>query len=318
MTFSLSFSLIIPSRNESHDIAETLDCCLAITYPHKEIIVVDDSSDETPDIVRSYADRGVQLIHRVHNHNGCCGARNVGMQVATGDIIVIINADVRPGADFLDKLIAHYEQGADLVVCRSYVRNNNELFGRYIYARGMVGREKGREPYWSEGFSCRRSAAEAVGYIPGDFPVPFCRDNLLGKNLMSANFTKHLDMDIYVEHDSPKTLREFWGNQVWRATFAASYLYHFENKSLFYITVRELAKSARMLALTLIIVPILYRSWRMVKYTEGWRTFFALVYVAYVADMARLRGTFKGLSRLRAAVQVAQSQEMSLPRYQNG
>ncbi len=43
----LSFSLIIPTKNEALDIAGTLEACLAIDYPHKEVIVVDDSSDDT-------------------------------------------------------------------------------------------------------------------------------------------------------------------------------------------------------------------------------------------------------------------------------
>ena len=59
-----SFSFVIPTRNEAEDIRRTLERCLAVDYPHKEILVVDDSTDETPRIVSEYADRGVRLIHR--------------------------------------------------------------------------------------------------------------------------------------------------------------------------------------------------------------------------------------------------------------
>jgi uncharacterized protein (DUF2126 family) len=72
-------SIVIPARNEVRDIAATLDTILAIDYEPKEILVVDDSTDETPDIVVRYAGRGVRLIHREQNRNGCCGARNLGM-----------------------------------------------------------------------------------------------------------------------------------------------------------------------------------------------------------------------------------------------
>ena len=44
----LSFSLIIPTMNEAQDIAATIQACLALTHLHKEIIVVEDSTDETP------------------------------------------------------------------------------------------------------------------------------------------------------------------------------------------------------------------------------------------------------------------------------
>ena len=102
----LSFSLIIPTKNEALDIAGTLEACLAIDYPHKEVIVVDDSSDDTPEIAAGYADRGVRVIHRERNENACCGARNLGMQRATGDVVVVINGDARPSADFLERLVS--------------------------------------------------------------------------------------------------------------------------------------------------------------------------------------------------------------------
>ena len=81
-----SFSLIIPTRNEAEDIRHTLERCLALDYDRKEIIVVDDSSDETPRIVSEYAARGVRLIHREENVDGCCGARNAGMRAAPGSV----------------------------------------------------------------------------------------------------------------------------------------------------------------------------------------------------------------------------------------
>lgn len=98
-------SIIMPSRNEEVDIKRTLDACLAIDYEPKEIIVVDDSIDQTPQIVESYADRGVHLVHREQNRNGCCGARNLGMQMAKGEILAILNADDVPRRDFLKRLL---------------------------------------------------------------------------------------------------------------------------------------------------------------------------------------------------------------------
>ena len=133
----LSFSLIIPTRNEAQDIAGTIEACLAIDHPQKEIIVVDDSTDETPQIAGRYADRGVTVIHRERNENACCGARNLGMQRATGDVIVVINGDARPSPDFLNRLIPHYEQGADLVVVCSRAKNHDQISGRYIWGGEM-------------------------------------------------------------------------------------------------------------------------------------------------------------------------------------
>jgi glycosyltransferase involved in cell wall biosynthesis len=51
----MRFSIIIPTYNEERDIAATLEALLGLDYPDREIIVVDDSSDRTPEIVGGYA-----------------------------------------------------------------------------------------------------------------------------------------------------------------------------------------------------------------------------------------------------------------------
>lgn len=295
---SLSFSMIIPSKNEANDIGKTLEACLAVDYPHKEIIVVDDSTDETPNIVRQYAAQGVKLIHRDYNANGCCGARNLGMQTAQGDIIVIINADARPSPDFIRRLIPHYEQGADWVVVRSKAQNKDNLFGRYIYASELAASERPYTRWWSEGFSCRRSAAEAVGYIPGDFPVPFCRDFMFGIKLQEAGYVKHQDLDIVMEHVCPSSLQEYWGIQVHRGAHHAPLAYYFRNVPYRLLLPFELLRAIRILLGDILVFPLAYRALRYARHT-GWRHFPHLLLVAYIRDFGQILGSFKGLGRLR-------------------
>lgn len=295
-------SIVIPTRNEAKDIAETLEACLAIDYEPKEIIVVDDSTDETPEIVSRYADRGVQLIHREQNRNGCCGARNLGMQMAKGEIVVLMNADNRPRPDFLRRILVHYQNGADFVLVRSTVLNRDNMWAQYIHASGMVHFHDHPNQAWSEGFSCRRTVAEAVGYLPGDFPIPFCRDNLLGANLEQAGFRKVFDLTIPMEHISPDTFRDYWHNQVWRGSFSAPYAYYFHGLPVPLIALREMLKAARCVFLDLLLLPALWRSYRCSRYTpRGWRSIPSLFVVGLVHDAAIIVGNFKGLWRLLRA-----------------
>ena len=296
----LSFSLIIPTKNEAQDIAGTIEACLAIDHPQKEIIVVDDSTDETPQIAERYADRGVTVIHRERNENACCGARNLGMQRATGDVIVVINGDARPSPDFLERLIPHYEQGADLVVVRSRVKNRDQLWGRYIYGGEMVASERWYDRLWSEGYSCRREAAQAVGYIPGDFPVPFCRDNTFTPKLLEAGFVKHQDLDIEMEHLCPVSLAEYWGVQVHRGAHHAPSAYYFRNMSLARLIAFEVVRALRVLIRDLLIVPVAYRAFRRARHC-GWRYFPQLTFAGYVEDIGLVVGNFKGFGRLLKA-----------------
>ena len=299
-------SIIIPARNEAEDIARTLDSCLAIDYEPKEIIVVDDSTDDTPTIVASYADRGVRLIHRENNRNGCCGARNLGMQEAKGEIIVLLNADNLPRPNFLHVLLPHYRNGADYVIVRSIVLNQSNLWGKFTLATGLAWMSKDPAIEWSEGFSCRKSAAEKVGYIPGNFPVPFCRDYMFGIALNQAGFNKHVDLSIPMEHIVPGTFSSYWQNQVWRGTFSAPHAYYFWKISLMKIWVREILKTIRAALKYLLLLPAIWRIVQILKFApNGWRDMAGFVFAGLVQDIAIRVGNFKGVIRIVRICKVA-------------
>src|SRR6478609_8642752 len=109
----MTFSIIIPSYNEGEDIRLSIESALAQTVKPLEILVVDDSADNTPAIIREYESRGVRLVPG--ERTGCCGARNLGMRQAKGDVVVLLNGDVRLPEDFLERLQPHYDAGADYV-----------------------------------------------------------------------------------------------------------------------------------------------------------------------------------------------------------
>jgi len=292
-------SIVIPSRNEEEDIAITLDCILAIDYPNKEIIVVDDSSDETPAIVRGYANRGVRLEHRDINSNGCCGARNHGMKHSKGEILVIMNADVRPGKDFLNRIIPHYENGADYLVVRSKAMNYNNIWGKLVASKENQNVQFWDKNEWSEGFSCRREVAEKVGYIPGDFPIKFCRDWMFGANLNKAGYKKHVDITIEINHLVPERLSAFWHERIWRGGFSAPSYFYFRQRNLLIITMREVLKSIRSLFILLLIFPKLYEAIKLSKFSSnGFHDIGTLYLATCVETMALTVGNYKGLLKL--------------------
>jgi glycosyltransferase involved in cell wall biosynthesis len=95
-------SVSLPVHNEAASIAETLDRVLASDYPREklQVVVVSDASmDGTDDIVRSYADRGVELL-RLPTRSGKTAAENAGRQRLRGAIVINTDASVRihPGA----------------------------------------------------------------------------------------------------------------------------------------------------------------------------------------------------------------------------
>src|SRR3990167_3723398 len=131
----MKFSIVVPTYNEENDIGITLEALATLDYPDYEVFMVDDSTDSTPDIIQRYKDRGIQLIKP--GGGGRCEARNIGIKAATGEVVVILNADVQLPKDFLQKIKKHYDAGMDLVSVSAKALNDDHLFARYVDCTGL-------------------------------------------------------------------------------------------------------------------------------------------------------------------------------------
>ena len=85
-------SIIIPAYNSERWIRATLESALAQTWPHTEIIVINDgSTDSTAEILKTYEARGVKV--KSEPNQGPCTARNAGMRMARGDYFQFLDHD---------------------------------------------------------------------------------------------------------------------------------------------------------------------------------------------------------------------------------
>jgi glycosyltransferase involved in cell wall biosynthesis len=117
----LTYSIILPAYNEGVRIAGTLEKILAYCKKRgwdAEVLVVNDgSTDNTCEIVRSYAARNptLRLINNPGNRGKGYSVRN-GMVRAHGDILLFSDADLSSPIEEADKLFAAIEDGADIAI----------------------------------------------------------------------------------------------------------------------------------------------------------------------------------------------------------
>lgn len=86
-------SVVIPTYNRAGTIRTAIDSVLAQTYPHTEIIVVDDgSTDETYQLLKTYQQER-KIIYLTQGNSGPAAARNHGIKMAHGEFVAFLDAD---------------------------------------------------------------------------------------------------------------------------------------------------------------------------------------------------------------------------------
>ena len=134
-------SVIIPVYNIQQHLRECLDSVLGQSYPHLQVICVDDgSTDESPAILAQYAqkDNRVQVIRQQNAGPGA--ARNTGLEAATGEYVIFLDSDDWFEPDFLEKMVdTAVREGADVAICRAVEFDTNS--GRELPSEWMMKKQ---------------------------------------------------------------------------------------------------------------------------------------------------------------------------------
>src|SRR5450631_2956659 len=115
-----SLSIVVPFFNEGEMVASTV---AALARPDAEFIFVDDgSTDGTSERLFEAASRWPNIRVIVHEQNqGASGALLTGLYAATGDSIIVLDADLSYGPEHIDTLSAALQsQYAAIAVASPY------------------------------------------------------------------------------------------------------------------------------------------------------------------------------------------------------
>lgn len=122
-------SVIVPAYNAARYVEDAVDSVLRQSYPHVEVIVVDDgSTDETPDVLARLMlrDPRVSVVHQ--ENRGLPGARNTGLARAAGEFLVFLDADDLLVSDKVERQLVYLLARPDVdLVYSDYVMASEDL-----------------------------------------------------------------------------------------------------------------------------------------------------------------------------------------------
>lgn len=216
-----TFSVILPTFNRVEIVEETLRRLLRCDYPDAgfEIIVADNSSDETPQMVERVARSArarVELLRSEHRLPAV--KRNEALRAASGDFVLFINDDLWVRPDFLRQhLHTHQSHDAPVAVLGKVEQSPTmpttpfiKWYQPFAYHE-LEGREGQALPYrysWSMNLSLPRTEMLQRNLVfHEDWSEIGHEDVELGYRWTSAGYALVYNPRAWGEHYHPHTLR---------------------------------------------------------------------------------------------------------------
>ena len=170
----MNISIIIPNYNGEKILTKNLPHVLsAVKAYHKgkaEIIIPNDpSTDKSKEVIASFIEtlEGTEIVGKTVDNtkkeeSGFSKNVNRGVALSTGEVLILLNNDVRPHKDFLEPLLSHFEDEKVFAVgCmdESIEEGKTVLRGRGVgyWYRGFVFHKAGEldktNTFWVSGGS---------------------------------------------------------------------------------------------------------------------------------------------------------------------
>lgn len=191
-------SIIIPSYNTEHTLASCLDAVYDSRYNSFEVIVVDDgSTDGSVNIAKKYPCKIVQI----QKNKGLSHARNTGVQHASYEILVFIDADVVIKENTLSTIVGFFNDQKDVsgVVglldeqcpCKNFLSQYKNLYMNYVF--------NSLDSQVNFLYGSLHALRKKV-FQPYDESLPYAEDTELGQRLASQGEKIILIKEMTVTH----------------------------------------------------------------------------------------------------------------------
>lgn len=214
----MDISIVIPNFNGKGLLEKNLPLLIKAKENKsnciKEVIVVDDaSSDSSVEFLRINYGSNVKLI--VHRKNrGFASGVNTGARTATGELICLINTDVRVSKDFLEKVSEDFKDKKVFAVSlheEGYGPAKGKFVDGFIVHEPIVEQNKILESFWASGGSAvfRRDTWMDLKGMDEKVMSPFYWEDIdLSYRAQKRGYTVLWDYRCKVVHEHESTMKK--------------------------------------------------------------------------------------------------------------
>jgi glycosyltransferase involved in cell wall biosynthesis len=206
-------SVIVPVHNGGDLFRRCLAALQETLYESWECIVVEDGS--TDDTVETAYAHGVRLITGLKRRLGPAQARNIGAQVAQGEIIFFVDADVLVEPGTVGHVAATLQADPSLAACfgsyddapfaSNFLSQYRNLLHHFMHQQGKID----ASTFWSGCGAIRRDVFLAIGgFNENLYERPSIEDIELGYRLQAAGHRVQLEKLLQVKHMKRWTPRQ--------------------------------------------------------------------------------------------------------------
>lgn len=198
-----SLSIIIPVLNGGDNFRQCLHSLAAVVSRVQEIIVVDDGGTDDS---RLLAEQFGATVIKFATAGGPARARNRGAQIAQGDILLFIDADVTLTVDTIDQTIAIFRDRPHVAAiigsyddapgAANFLSQYKNLFHHYTHQAGC----EDALTFWGACGAMRREVFWAVGGFDEGYRYPSVEDIELGYRLKRSGYQIKLCKSVQVKH----------------------------------------------------------------------------------------------------------------------
>lgn len=217
--------MIVPAYNAAVQIPSLLDALATQTVMASEIVLIDDgSTDGTADAASAWARRHPTLNIRVLSqpNQGPAVARNLGANSCSAEIIVFIDSDCIPQADWMAQMLAPFQDPDVTGVQGSYRTSQREMAALFAqieieerYER--MKRGDGIDFIGTYAAAYRRDIFLAEGAFDTGFRMASGEDVDFSYRLADRGFRMVFQPSAIVYHRHPDTFTKYLKQKYWRA-----------------------------------------------------------------------------------------------------